>query len=166
MTYFFEIVSAAMVVWGIVTVLVAFILWFLGIIPALYRLGNGLAKREIAVFAKGDNLNSLRALLVDSKIFWKSNISEITSTKDIDKAVSASVFLVYWPDWAGDIEKILSRKPDQCPLIVYAPMDMGRIPPEQMKALDGKRNTAVTNFRGRLLNDLVTSMITTGYGKK
>ena len=39
-----------------------------GILPAVWRLGNGLAKRKIAVFARGDNAASLRALLVDSKL--------------------------------------------------------------------------------------------------
>jgi hypothetical protein len=34
-----------------------------------------------------------------------------------------------------------------------------------MRNLDGKRHTAVTNFRGRLLNDIVTAMITTSYEK-
>ncbi len=35
-------------------------LWADGILPALLRLGNGLAKRKIALFAKGDNASSLR----------------------------------------------------------------------------------------------------------
>lgn len=60
---------------------------------------------------------------------------------------------------------ILFMKPDECALVVYAPYDQGRIPDEQMKKLDGKRHTAVTNFRGRLLNDIVASMITTSYEK-
>jgi hypothetical protein len=46
-------------------------------------------------------------------------------------------------------------------MIVYAPYNKGRIPDDQMENLDGKRNTSVTNFRGRLLNDVVTAMITT-----
>jgi len=75
------------------------------------------------------------------------------------------MFLVYWPDWAADIAEILDNKRDECALIVYAPYDKGRIPDDQMKNLDGKRHTAVTNFRGRLLNDIVASMITTNYEK-
>ena len=34
-----------------------------------------------------------------------------------------------------------------------------------MKNLDGKRHTSVTNFRGRLLNDVVVSQITTQFTK-
>ncbi len=140
-------------------------LWVRGISPALYRLGSGLAKRKIAVFAKGDNVNSLRSLLTDSRLFREENIFEITNIGDLGKAEKASVYLVFWHDWSNDVSLILEKKPDACALIVYAPYEKGRIPDEQMKNLDGKRHTAVTNFRGRLLNDIVTAMITTSYEK-
>ena len=143
----------------------AIILWTKGISPALYRLGNGLAKRKIAIFAKNDNVSSLKSLLCDSGLFRQKNIFEITNSGDIGKAEEASVYLVYWHDWADDINQILDKKPDKCALVVYAPYDKDRIPDEQMKNLDGKRHSAVTNFRGRLLNDIVTAMITTSYGK-
>lgn len=144
----------------------AMILWIKGISPALFRLGNGLAKRKIAVFAKNDNLSSLKKLLLDSKLFNAKNICEITKKEDIGVAEQASLFLVYWHDCKDYIEDILRKKPDACALIVYAPRNLGPIPEEQMKNLDGHRHTAVTNFRGRLLNDIVTAMITTSYEKK
>ena len=138
-------------------------LWARGIFPALLRLGNGLSRRNIALFAKGDNATSLKHLLTDSKLFRAKNITEITGLNDIGRAESASVYLVHWHDWANDIDAVLNQKPDGCVLVVYAPYNMGRIPDDQMRNLDGQRNTSVTNFRGRLLNDIVTSMITTGY---
>ena len=102
-------------------------IWVRGISPVLYRLGNGLAKRKIAIFAKGDNAVSLKGLLTDSKLFRLKNIFEITSHEDIGKAEEASVYLVYWHDWAEDISKILNKKPDKCAMIVYAPYNKGRI---------------------------------------
>ena len=143
----------------------ALILWGNGIAPVLYRLGNGLANRKIAIFAKGDNRSSLKSLLLDSGLFKEKNIIEIGSQNDIGKAEEASVYLVYWHDWEKNIEVILRAKPDKCALIVYAPYHMDKIPTDQMASLDGKRHTAVTQFRGRLLNDIVTSMITTQYKK-
>lgn len=139
----------------------AMILWAKGIAPVLYRLGNGLANRKIAIFAKGDNRSSLKSLLLDSGLFKEKNIVEISDARDLGKAEEASVYLVFWHDWAKDIEEILRVKPDKCALIVYSPFHMDRIPNDQMANLDGKRHTAVTQFRGRLLNDIVTSMITT-----
>lgn len=143
----------------------ATILWMRGIFPALLRLGNGLAKRKIAIFAKNDNILSLKNLLCDSGLFKQKNIFEVTHSDDIGKAEEASVYLVHWHDWSENINEILEKKPDKCALVVYAPYDKGRIPDDQMKNLDGERNSAVTNFRGRLLNDIVTAMITTGYKK-
>lgn len=152
---------------GVVLVGFAITIWVFarGIAPALWRLGNGLAKRKIALFAKGDNVASLRDLLLDSKLIQPENIIEITRVEDVGRAEPATLYLVFWHDWAVDIDAILDEKPDKCALIVYAPYDKDRIPTDQMKKLDGKRHTAVTNFRGRLLNDIVASMITTSYEK-
>jgi hypothetical protein len=150
------VILIALIIYGVY-------LWFSGILPAIIRLGNGLATRQIAVFAKNDNLGSLSHLLKDSGLFREKNICPIAKTEDVGRAEPASVYLVFWPDWSHAIDEILRIKPDSCPLIVYAPIDQGRIPDAIMKNLDGKRNTAVTNFRGRLLNDIVTAMITTSY---
>lgn len=149
-----SIVLVIGIVWG-------FVLWTRGILPVLLRIGNGLSKRKVVLFAKGENVNSLKTLLVDSGLFRERNIFAITKTEDLDCAENASVYLMHWHDFAEDIEQILAKKPNECPMIVYAPYNMGRIPDEQMTNLDGKRHTAVTNFRGRLLNDIVTAMITT-----
>ena len=150
----------------IVGIIYAVALWANGALPALLRLGNGLAKRKIALFAKGDNVSSLKNLLMDSKLFKAKNICEISKKEDIGRAESATMFLVFWPDWTSDLPEILTRKSDGCPLIVYAPYDKGTIPDVEMKNLDSKRHTAVTNFRGRLLNDIVTFMMSTSYERK
>lgn len=139
----------------------AVILWARGITPVLIRLGNGLAKRKIAIFAKDETLRSLEALLHDCKLFSKTNIIPIGSSGDIGKAESASVYLLNWMDFRDDVDQILRLKKDQTPLVVHAPP--GAIPQDQMAKLANARNVAVCNFRGRLLNDLVTSMITTSY---
>lgn len=154
------IVGAIETILLVAGIIYAVILWFRGILPVLYRLGNGLAKRKIAIFAKGDNLASIKSLLADSKLF-RQNIIEVPNKNNLGRAEEASVYLVYWHDWTNEINDILNKKPDKCPMIVYAPYNKGRIPGNQMENLDAKRNTSVTNFRGRLLNDVITSMITT-----
>ena len=156
---FLSLIFIAGLFWG-------FYAWARGILPAILRLGNGLAKRKIAIFAKADHFNSLESLLCDSGLFKQRNIFEISTVKDLGKAEEASVYLVYWKDWTTNIDKILAVKSDKCALVIYAPFEEGRIPDAKMRALDGKRHSAVTNFRGRLLNDIVTAMITTGYEKR
>jgi len=150
----------------IVSALVATWLCFRGFVPVLIRLGNGLRRRKIAVFAKNDALVSLTNLLRDSKLFNHTNVLQIPSESDLGIVEDASVFLVYWPDWKDQIEKILSYKKDGVALIVYAPQEQGPIPTPIMHMLEKHRNVVVNNFRGRLLNDIVVSMITTSYEKK
>jgi hypothetical protein len=139
--------------------------WIRGISPVLKGFGHGLAKRKIALFARNADLAGLRQTLLRSELFQEGNLIEIQRPEDIGSAEDASVFVVNWPDWADGIEKILVKKKDMVPLIVYCPRTAGQIPPDVMVTIDGHRNTAVSNFRGRLLNDIVTAMITSSYEK-
>src|ERR1044072_5510699 len=86
--------------------------WAKGISPVLYRLGDGLANRTIAVFAKNDNLTSLKSLLVQSRLFREKKIVAITTSNDLGMAEKASVYLMYWPDWKEHVNEILRTKPD------------------------------------------------------
>ena len=137
--------------------------WSRGIIPAMVRLGNGFARRKIAIFAKGDQFISLKDLLVDSKLFKAKNIIQVSSKNDFGRAEQSTLYLVFWPDWQNELTEILQSKKDGDALIVYAPQEFGFIPKEQMSDLSSRRNVMITNFRGRLLNDIVVSMITTSY---
>lgn len=137
-----------------------------GLLPVLIRLGNGLRKRRIAIFAKGDALDSLEALIGDSKLFAAKNVTRIASVGDFGRAEDASVFLVYWPDWQQELAQIIAKKADRTALVIYAPQGHGFIPPESMALLEQHRNVVLANLRGRLLNDIVVSLITSGYEKK
>jgi hypothetical protein len=156
-----DFLHRAVFIFGIIGSLLFVVAIARGIAPVLWRLGNGLANRKIALFAKGENLTSLKNLLLDSKLIHDKNILEVAGPGDVGRAKDATVYIVFWHDWADDIDAILNQKPDSCALIVYSPYDLEKIPPAQMKKLDAKRHTAVTNFRGHLLNDVITSMITT-----
>jgi len=139
----------------------ALYLWGRGILPVLIRLGNGLARRTIVVFASESNAASLESLFLDSRLLRKKNIRRISGTADIGRAEGATLFVVYWPDWSEHIEKIIAKKADKCALIIYAPPDAGQISKEVYMRLNNERNTIVVNMRGRLMNDIITSMITT-----
>lgn len=137
-----------------------------GFLPVLIRLGNGLRKRRIAIFAKGDALQSLEALIGDSKLFASKNVIRIASAGDFGRAEDASVFLVYWPDWQQEMPQIVAKKGDRTALVIYAPQGQGFVPAETMALLEQHRNVVLANLRGRLLNDIVVSLITSGYEKK
>lgn len=146
----------------LVVVVRRFVFWTQGISPVLLGLGNGLRKRKIALFARNENFTGIREALLRSKLFREENIFGIQRPEDLGSAKDASVFVMFWPDWADHLDAILNMKADATPLIVYCPRT-GRIPDGDMEKIDRHRNTAISNFRGRLLNDIVTSMVTTSY---
>jgi hypothetical protein len=161
LVHFLEYVHLAVFLIGIIAIIFGVVAVVRGIATVLWRLGSGLANRKIALFAKVENASSLKNLLLDSKLIHNKNIVEVTRPEDIGRAEAATVYIVVWHDFANDIDAILNQKRDSCALIVYSPYDKEQIPSAQMKRLDDTRHTAVTNFRGRLLNDVIASMTTT-----
>jgi hypothetical protein len=136
-----------------------------GVLPVWYRLGRGLSKGRIAVFASTE-YGSLESMLVDSNIFKKKNIMQINGN-DIKKAEKADLFLVHWKDYATKIDEIIEIKKDGIALIVYAPQSEGRIEePATLAKINNQRNSIIVNLRGRLLNDILISLITTSYERK
>lgn len=157
------LVDAAFIVIGLVTLVV---LWVKGIGPVIWRLGLGLAKRRVAIFAGSEMSASIRELLLDSRLFGRTNLVAITTPADLGKCESASIFIVYWPDFKDSLDEILAKKRDQYALLVYAPQDRGPLPLDAIAKLNLHRNFMLSNMRGRLLNDVIVSMITTSYEKR
>jgi hypothetical protein len=133
-----------------------------GVIPVLWRLGKSLYNRKIALYAENSAL-SLKSTLVDSKLFKDKNIDIITN-KEIAKGATHSIMVVYYPEFKNSILDILNHKRDSDTLIVYAPQSEGFIEKEVLNRICNERNTILVNMRGRFLNDVLTSMITTNYG--
>ena len=129
-----------------------------GNLPVWFRLGMGLYKRKIAVFAESELL-PLKNMLLDSKLFNKDNIIEIDKSS-LNRSESASLHLVYWPEFGNRIDEILHNKKDRDAMIVYCPAPE-RIDDHQMAKINMKRNVFVVNFRGRPLNDILIAMMTT-----
>lgn len=160
----FDAFDRASTVIVICAALVGIYQWCVGISPALWRLGKGLAGRKIAIFAEGDQYTSLKNLLIDSKLFNERNIAHITNN-DLGRAESYGLFLVHWKSIASQLDKVLNKKKDGAALIIYAPREDGLIAENDLAKINQHRNVIVVNFRGRLLNDIVTSLITTSYEK-
>lgn len=130
-----------------------------GILPALYRLGLALSKRKIAIFAESNDFNNLKNVLVDSKLFKEKNILQIDQ-KSIRRAEGESLLLLHWGSCKDSLDGVLEIKKDAAALIVYAPIEDGKIDDEVMKKISEHRNVIVVNFRGRLVNDVLVCMMT------
>lgn len=134
-----------------------------GVVPVLYRLGMALSKRKIAIFAT-EKYEELKEMLVDSNIFKEKNIIKINKG-EIKKAEDISLFIVHYSSFKNEIDQIISIKKDSDSMIVYAPQDAGFIEKDALNKLNSQRNTIIVNLRGRLINDILISMMTTGFKK-
>lgn len=161
---FFVIVGGITTIVAIIGFIYTIYLVAKGIFPVWYRLGMGLSKRRIAIFAEQE-FNNLKDILVDSRIFEEKNIIKI-DRKSIKKAESITLLLVHWRCFENEIEEILKMKRDSDALIIYAPQDEGFIDKTALTKINLARNVIIVNFRGRLLNDILTSMMTTSYDKR
>jgi len=112
------------------------------------------------VLAEGDDFNALSNLLIDSKLFKGKNIVQVTKT-EIGKVGKYSLLLAHWKSISPLLDSVLSEKRDEVGLIIYAPQEEGFIPKEDVTKINRHRNVIIVNFRGRLLNDVIVSLITT-----
>ncbi|MCZ7604004.1 MAG: hypothetical protein M5R37_14165 [Melioribacteraceae bacterium] len=161
---FFVIVGGITTIIAIIGFIYTIYLVIKGIFPVWYRLGMGLSKRKIAIFAEQE-FNNLKDILIDSQIFEAKNIIKIDK-QSIKKAESITLLLVHWKCFENEIEEILKMKKDSDALIIYAPQDEGFIDKTVLTKINLARNVIIVNFRGRLLNDILTSMMTTSYEKR
>lgn len=151
-----------MAIFGFLSVFLIVYLYSSNVLTTLYRLGNGLGKRDIAVFDENGSYESLRDSLVDSKLFKSKRVHQIHKNS-IDKARKYSIFLVHYNVYQNDLDKILDLKDDSTALIVYAPQSEGRITDSDMNKINDIRNAIVVNFRGRLINDILISLMITSF---
>jgi hypothetical protein len=159
----FIIVGGLTVTLGVIGFLYKVICWIFGITPIVIRLGIALWKRKVAIFGSVEVFESIKSSLLDSKIFKEKNIVHIKSD-NIDKANDETIFLVDWETSGSQIEQIFSaRSNHQTAIVIYA--KPASISQEKMSDIANRANTVVVNFRGRLLNDILTSLITTSYDR-
>ena len=140
------IIGAVVTIIMIVGFIYTICLFAKGVIPVLYRIGNGLSKRKIAIFAEQE-YGSLSDMIIDSKNF--TNTIQIHKN-DIKKAERETVFLVHWGEYEDKIDEILDIKKDSTPLIIYAPQCVGTIDKYNLEKINMERNSVVVMFRGRL----------------
>ena len=146
----------------IITLLVSIGLCIKGILPVMIRLGMGLATRKIAILGKEESVGTIMHLLKGSKLFNKTNVTSINSLNDIGEMEGKTLHIVVWEDWSvEDVFKIAEKKENASSLIIFA--KPGSIPNEILPKLDEFKHMIVSNFRGRLLNDILVSIMTTSY---
>ncbi|WP_300394172.1 hypothetical protein [Henriciella sp.] len=158
------IVSTAVTIVSLVVIFYAIYATIRGLIPVLIRLGYSLWQKRIIIFADNDMASELQRLINDSRLFNRKRI-EIAGENDVENARKANVVLVYWRDAQGYIDEIVRNRSEHAALIIYAPHRDGAIPGEFLNELERRKHITLCNFRGRLMNDVLTSMMTIQYDK-
>jgi len=134
-----------------------------GVTPIAFRLGFAIWQRRVAIIGSGEAYSSLRSTLVDSGVFREKRISHIGLDK-IEKVRGETVLLVDWTTAQAHVDQILSnRKSINTAVVIFAKPES--IPRDKLGQIVDHPNTVVVNSRGRLLNDILTSLMTTSYDR-
>lgn len=137
--------------------------WARGVVPLAVRAGN-IRGSKFAVFAKGDKYDELVSSLDTTRLYNKKSFFKVATVNDMDIAEGKQIFIVNWEDWSDDIQKILDKKTTKTGVVIYA--KPGIIPRPTMDMLQTCNFVTVTNFRGRLITDLLSMALTIRYAKK
>ncbi len=133
----------------------------LGVTPLVFRIGKAIWRRKVAIIGTFDAFSSLKDCITDSDIFNKNNVIHIP-IDNIDKAKDHTILLVDWETSGTLIDHIITaRKNHNTAVIIFA--KAGAIPPDKMTNIANQSNIVVVNFKGRLLNDILNSLITTSF---
>lgn len=158
------LVSTAVTVVSLIFILYAIYATARGLLPVLIRLGYSLWRKRIIIFASNDMATELQRLINESDLFNRSRI-QIAGQNDVENARKANVVLVYWRDVQDYIQDVIGNRSEHAALIIYAPHRDGPIPADVLNDLERRKHVTVCNFRGRLMNDVLTSMMTIQYDK-
>ena len=157
----FGYISSVIILVGFVW---AFVQWLRGIIPLSIR-ASKIRQNKVAVFAKGANITELMDSMNGTKLFGKSSFKEVSTIGNLSACEESRIFVLHWADWGADIDTVLAKKTSQTGLIVYAPHGV-IVPGQDMSKLQNHNFVTLTNFRGRLINDLLAMAIAIRYAKK
>lgn len=157
----FGYISSVIVILGAVWCV---ILWLRGIIPLSIRAGR-IRQNGVAIFASPANYSELKDSMDGTKLFGKNSFKDVSTVNNIDASDGHNIFVVNWADWGNDMDAVLAKKKTDTGIIVYAPYPV-RIADADMAKLQSKNFVTVTNFRGRLITDLLAMAIAIRYAKK
>lgn len=132
---------------------------------ATWRFGLALYGKKIMIVANDEDYHDLEEDLSDSGLIKRRNIQRV-SDKHISKVKDALLLIVVYGYLnKDDFREIINRKSSRCGLIVHCPPEKGRINDDEMKLLSKTAFTALCNFRGRLVNDVLLMMLSTSFKK-
>lgn len=157
----FIILGGLTVVFAAVGIVYRIVCIVLGVTPLVFRIGKAIWRRKVAIIGNYEAFSSLKDCITATNIFKTKNVVHIP-IDNIEKAKEHTILLVDWETSGNHIDQIfLTRNNQNTAVIIFA--KAGSIPHEKMAEIANKSNTVLVNFKGRLLNDILNSLITTSF---
>lgn len=162
---FFEIVGMITTTVMIFGGIALFSGWFLGVFLVMKRLGLGRWYRKILIVSTNDGGQTLKKDLVDSGVFREKNVTVANDNSLADIKDNDLILYDYWelPECINDV---LRNKQKGAGLIVYSPANNKRMPVDVVEMINKEPFTVLVNMRGRLVNDILVTLMSTSYDKK
>jgi hypothetical protein len=152
----FSVRGAALTVFAALSAFFAAIIFFVYLIPVLWRLAKGLHGRHIAIVGSMDDYSEIKEALIASNLFRKNRITHI-GLNSIDRVEKFSLIIFVWDQ--NKSKEVICRKKSDAALIIYAPAKS--IDEDSLQKISKRPNTIIVNYRGRLVNDVFVCMMTT-----
>jgi len=155
----FVIVGGLTVLCAVIGIIYRVLCIALGVTPLVLRIGKAIWRRKVAIIGSYEAFSSLKECITDTNIFKSKNVIYIP-INNVEMVKEHTILLVDW-ETSGDLidQVFLARRNHNSAVIIFA--KAGSIPHEKMSEIANKSNTVVVNFKGRLLNDIINSLITT-----
>jgi len=161
----FEFVGALTILLAFLTGLLTFFGWTAGVFLVFKRLGLGRWYRKVLIIGSASETSSLKKDLIDSDVFRAKNISEADGRNLSDVKDASLILLDYWSLNENQVSVVLANKQKSAGLVVYSPMGKSRIPDDISERINNEPFTTLVNMRGRLVNDLLITLMSTSYEK-
>lgn len=172
----FEIIWNTLGLIGAIITLISVILfissvvaWFLGVAPLFRRLGFGRWSRKLYIAADTTNYDSLKTDLTSSGVFRDKNI-RLINKDNLSLVKNVDLLVVHYQSFnESEMELIIANKGHKAGLIVYFPEfnpPHNVVPANIMKLINNEPHSILVNMRGRLINDVLVTLLSTSYEKK
>ena len=162
----FEAIGFITTIMAIIGGLVTIVGWIAGVSMVMKRLGLGRWYRKVLIVSGGESGEMLKKDLIDSGVFRGKNISIIGGQSLSDIKTADLILLDYWSIDPNRVLTAIGNKQNRAGMVVYSPMKNGRITPEVTERINDEPFTTIVQMRGRLVNDLLITLMSTSYYKK
>ena len=133
-------------------------------IKIVFKFSKNIMQCRIAIYSNPDR--DLNSTIKSMNVFEEKNIRTIIPNNDINIGKDSNLLVINYEDFSDRILKIIDecRNSTKIPVIIFA--NPGAIQPiTLLNEITNRNNLTIVNYKGRLLNDIITSLITTEFSK-